>query len=325
MSSTLPAMEVAIINPTGAKKMSTARNKKGQFKKGGRRRKARKKNPTVYARAAPRRRRRRRRRASTRGTTPARRRRRRPNPLGGGDKMPLKSQGMWPLKSGNLQLLLPMMGAKLAMAYAVRRWGNTGGLMGKGATSEFAGDSWTFRNYAIGFGTTYLGAKLIATRFGRKWGEAWWLAGMSDMITRLVWTEAISKWKWGREAFGQDSAAEQMAALRQMSGGMGYDPGQADALAGACMPGAVMDTPSGRFVLDNQKRWQPMQGGMGGFGDELVAARSGFDGFGDELVQARSDFDGMGHALPPGTDDHRARYTRSGAVDPYSNLFQQSV
>jgi hypothetical protein len=311
MSTKFPGLEVAIVNPTrarGNKKgkavaRKRARTKGGQFKKTTTRRRAnRESNPR-------RRRRRRRRSPATSSSAPVRRRRRR-NPSDGGGRAPIRSQGMWPLRGADYRMVLPMLAQKVLTALVVTKWGETGRLMAKqGNSSHFAGRSWPLRNYVMSFGVGVVGAKLVGARFGKKAGEFFYLSNIADMGERMLWSEVFNNTSWGPKYFGQ-SPADQMAALRSMP--MGYDPGQADAMAGYAMPGAIYETPSGRFMLDNQRRWQPMQG-------ELVAADSGFDGFGSTLTAADSGFDGFGHALPAGVDDLGARYRRDGAADPYQS------
>jgi hypothetical protein len=319
MTTKFPGLEVAIVNPSrkrasskGKKTVARKRRRKsnGQFTKGSgappaRRRRRRRANPE--SNPAPRRRRR---RASS--SSPRRRRR---NPEAG-DRVGLRSGGMWPLRGTDYKLVLPILAQKVLTALVVTKWGEQGRLMSKdGNVSNYAGRSWPLRNYIMSFAVGAVGAKLVGSRFGRKMGEMFYLSNIGDMGARMLWSELFNNTKWGPKYFGQ-SPETQMDALRAMA----YDPNQADAMAGAAMPGAIMDTPSGRFMLDNQRCWQPMQG----FGDSLVAADRGFDGFGDSLVAADRGFDGFGrygHALPPGTEDAEARYHRSGAVDSYNSTY----
>jgi len=303
MSTKFPGMEVAIVNPSDPKKkkrkkMATKRDSSGRFKKKTTKTKTRKRRRK--SNPAPPARRRRRRRAST----PARaRRRRRSNP----SPMALKSQGMWPIKGTNVTLALPMLGQKLLTALVVKKWGQDGSLISNQASSSaFAGKSWPLRNYLMQAAVTVIGAKLVASRFGREHGQMWYLSGLADMGERLLWAEVFNKFSWGQKLFGQ-SPTDEMAALRAMA----YDPNQANVLGSHAMPGAVYDTPSGRFILGNQGNWQPMQG-------ELVTADPSFDG---ELVTADPSLDGLGHYLPPGTEDREARFHASGSEDPYASTW----
>lgn len=316
-------LEVAIVNPRGDNMASTKRNKKGQFMKRGKGggKGKRKSNPRRSSSSSS---------SSTdagghkkrrRPRRPGRRRgRRRANPRSSG--VPFSSQGMWPIKGTNWADVIPMISNKALVALAVKRWGNkSGGLMGPEQTSDFVGRSWTFRDYAIGFGVSFLGAKLVASRFGRQWGELFWLQGIADMGARMLWTEAFARSKMLKEWFGAyDDPAAQMAVLSQMDG---YGREQLVPGYGNLAPGAVMDTPSGRFMLNQHGQMVAMQGSLvqasRQYDGSLVAANARYDG----VVQASRRYDGYGHAI--GTPSKRARYQYTGSRNAYSTVYQQTA
>ncbi len=295
--------EVAVVNPrepmAKKKRKTPPRAKNGRFKKGGsssggsRKKPARTENP---------------RRPRRKGGGGRRRRRRNPR----GEQVAIRSQGAWPLKSGNLDLVAPMVLNKLLVALVVKKWGSGDGkgLLGPGASSDFVGSSWTFRDYGLGFLATYAGAKIVAARMGRQWGEAFWLTGVADMAARLVWTEGIARSPKLRDWFGQYEDPN-MAVLREMNG------------FGAYQPGAIIESPSGRFMLDSNNQWQAMQGDLvpanPQYDGMLVPANPQYDG---NVVAARPGFDGrFGHAI--NTPSQQARYQRTGSEDPYSTVWQQ--
>lgn len=321
-------LSVAVVNPRGKKRTKRTmaktppRGKDGKFKKGGgkKRRPARRKNEREEN---PRpRKKRRKRRAAGSYRAPPRTRRRKRNPRG--ERADLRGQGMWPIKSGVLDNVLPMIANKALVALAVKRWGSgKGGLMGPASSSDYVGRSWTFRDYGIAFGVTFLGAKLTAARLGRQWGEMFWLQGVADMGARLLWTEGFARSKKLTEWFGAyDDPASQMALLSQMDGGGAYGaelvPGY-----GSYQPGAIVETPSGRFLMDNNGQWQSMQGLIAAnrqYDGSVVAARPRFDG----LVPASRQYDGhLGHAMDG--NQARARYQGTGSGDPYATGYQQSA
>lgn len=266
----IPDMEVSIVNPgDGDKKPppkkkraktvadKRKRNKKGQFKKGGGRHgsKPRKRNPSGGTSRAPARRR----------AAPAAPRRRRRNPENGG--------GMAVSWKAIAPGILPAIGGRLALAYAVRNWGDTWGtgVFGAGAaTSPFAGQPWTFKNYAIGLVTAYVGGKLLHKRNAR-WGFNFWRGGVESMAERLLWTEGIGRSSWGQANFGHHMGAQlvQAGPMGQQlvsAGPMGAQLVQAGPMGGMphqAAPGAVWDDAQGnRRLLTPDGTWQAMLGGL---------------------------------------------------------------
>jgi hypothetical protein len=90
----------------------------------------------------------------------------------------------------------------LAVAWAVKKWGGTGSLWngeGQVVTSEFAGTSWTWKQYGIALLVAQFGGKLL----GRIIDPTGFRQGAMDAIVmKFVWTEGISKSDWGKEQFG---------------------------------------------------------------------------------------------------------------------------
>lgn len=168
------------------------RNKAGQFiASGGRRqvaerKKKRRRNPEEN----PRRR---------------RRRRRRRNPEGGAARI-LGLGGMLGALREAVGDALPTVGAKLAISWAVKRWGTSWGegLMGdKPAVSPYGGQAWSLRNYMIAVAVGAIGST-IASRWKPGAGRAWMRSVADDILQRLVYTEVIARSKWGQENLGAD-------------------------------------------------------------------------------------------------------------------------
>ena len=164
------------------------RNKAGQFKPSGGRRqqkkRRRRRNPEV---------------------NPSRRRRRRRNPEGGISSR-LGLGGMMTALRETMGNVVPMMGAKLAIAFAVKRWGTTWGegLMGdKPSTSPYGGQAWSLRNYLIAIGVGAVGS-MIVSRWKPGAGRVWMQSVADDIVGRLVWTEVIARSKTGQDYFGFD-------------------------------------------------------------------------------------------------------------------------
>ena len=66
-------------------------------------------------------------------------------------------------------------------------------------TSEFAGTSWTWRQYGIALAVAQFAPKLLSRVIdptGFRQGA------MDAIVMKFVWTEGISKSDWGREQFG---------------------------------------------------------------------------------------------------------------------------
>lgn len=103
---------------------------------------------------------------------------------------------------GEAKKALPQVAGMLAVAWAVRKWGGTGSLFegdGEVVTSEFAGTSWTWRQYGIALAVAQFGGKLL----GRIVDPAGFRRGaMSAIVMKFVWTEGIAKSDWGKQQFG---------------------------------------------------------------------------------------------------------------------------
>jgi len=173
---------------------------------------------------------------------------------------------------------------KLAASFVIRKFGSPGNLTGGPAyQSPTAGSSLTIGQYIMASMTVRVIAHLGKRFFGA--GAQQLIEGADDLLlTKLVWTEGISRSQWARGAFGN------------VNGRIAYTPGQ--------------------MWVGQHGQWNAMQG----LGSELVQA-SPLDGpLGSELVQA-SPLDGpMGHLLPPGVDPDVARigrYQGSGYTNPY--------
>jgi hypothetical protein len=113
----------------------------------------------------------------------------------------------------------------LTVAWAVKQWGKPGGLFGSSHTSETAGTSWGWSQYAIAGAVATWGPKV----FGRFIDATEFRRGAVDMIMfKAVWTEGISRSEWGVKQFG--------------TGDVGYD------------------TSDGQMYVDQGGRWGAMQG-----------------------------------------------------------------
>lgn len=240
-----------------------------------RRRRRRRRNPgvAVYEANAPRRRRRR--RASSSGG----RRRRRRNPSGGGL---LTGGGL----IGQLQGFIPRLAGKLAVAWAVQRFGGQGqaGLLGgaAGYSSPTAGGSWTSTQYVVAVIAATIGSKLV----GRFLNAAEFRRGAMDLIlTKLVWTEGISRSSWAQSTFG--NVAE----------------------------GTITRDAQGQAWIRSAGRWQAMQG---------VVHASPLDGLVQASpLDAAPDY-AYGHLLPANVSTETAQtgmYTRSGYTSPYHAVY----
>jgi hypothetical protein len=169
----------------------------------------------------------------------------------------------------------------LAVSWAVRKWGGEGSLFdpnGSVITSEFAGTSWTWKQYGIALAVAQFGGKLL----GRIVDPAGFRQGaMSAIVMKFVWTEGIQKSDWGKQQFGTGDV---------------YN-----------------DTDNGQLYWDQGGRQVAMQGGRlveSGALDGLVESSSldGHDpgGYGHLMPSG----------TPAGEADGGA-YHGSGYVDPY--------
>lgn len=104
-----------------------------------------------------------------------------------------------------LNNVLPRMGAKMAMNYAVRKFGSPGGvgIFGQKAVSESQGHGWSFWNYFIAGITGYFGGMLI-NKYKPGWGRVWADSIYDDMMQRFLWTEIFARWPQTQEMFGSD-------------------------------------------------------------------------------------------------------------------------
>lgn len=185
-------MKVHVINPKRRKRSGpTSRKRAPVAKKKARKRRAPARRAPAPKRRAPARRR--------RNTNPAPRRRstRRRNPsIGGGI-------------TREFQRFMPRLAGKLWVAWVVRRWGALGGaggqLLGGGATQSWtAGSSWTLGQYILAGVAIHFGSKI----FGRVMPAEQFREGGWDLIlTKLVWTEGISRSDWAKAQFGSPRVA----------------------------------------------------------------------------------------------------------------------
>lgn len=184
---------VHVINPKGKKKSAAKPKAK---KKAGKKPVAKKKigKKRVAKRRAP----------STKA--PAKRRRRRRNPLPATRKKrrgpPRTKNSAWGFGGliGEAQKALPRVAGMLAVAWAVRKWGGTGSLMGSQVvTSEFAGTSWTMRQYGIALIVAQFGGKLLSKIIDP---SGFRQGAMDAIVMKFVWTEGIAKSDWGKQQFG---------------------------------------------------------------------------------------------------------------------------
>jgi len=284
------SFRVHIMNPkrrrrrkANAKPKAKPRKAKATMQTNPRRRRRRRKNCETSAAPVSNPRRRRRRSARRRNPVSFGRRRRRRNPEGfGGGIM------------SEVNRFLPRLLGKLFVAFLVKRWGGQGSLMSPTAMqSPTLGGSWTMGQYVLAAVGAHLGAKV----FGRFINAEQFKQGAYDLIlTKLVWTEGLSRSPWLQATFG---AAEGEVKYNEQTGQMEIFQGG---------------------------RWQMMQGYDDMSGSDLVTA-SPLDG---ELVAA-SPLDGSasygyGHLLPANADAATVRagmYTGSGYVSPYHAAYSR--
>lgn len=187
-------MRIHIVNPGG----NMAGKKRKKRTSNPKRRRRRNPAAPVVAAMNPSRRRRRRRNPSVVAMNPRRRRRRNPE---SGD---LKSFfGKW-APSGKTILLA--LGADLVIGLAVRRFGDTWGtgIMGQAATSPYAGQGWSIKNYAVAAGALFLVNRFfVRSRFGEDGSRAFVTAGITQLARRMMYTEVLARSQWAQDTFGQ--------------------------------------------------------------------------------------------------------------------------
>lgn len=203
------------------------------------------------------------------------------------------------------------------MAYAVRNWGDKWGtgVFGGGAnTSPFAGQPWTFKNYAIGMVTAYVGGKILHRR-NAKWGHNFFRGAVESMAERLLWTEGIGRSNWAQKNFGA-----QLMPAGAMGGAQLMPVGPMGAY-----PGAIMDNSGGnRNIMTPDGNWAAMmgqlvpQGDMGGLQPARAVDRQG-RGEGGRRYEPY-----MGHALVSAANAEAVRKAArqgTGYTDSYASVY----
>jgi len=293
--------EITIVNPK-AKRPRKKSTKKRSAKKVPRKKKSTRRKTTTRRRRPARRRRRRNPRATPtpRARNPRRRRRstrRRRNPTFGGMlKIDLRD---------DLGNALWKLGGKLAVAFAVRRWGDPGETNpGSGIMSETTGARWGFKNLLIGWLAGVVTGELGARFFGPERGQAIYDGGVDMIVTKAFWSEIVHRigGTGGAAMFGQD---QDMAVLAQQAG-----------------EGDIMDDGQGNRWLLKGGRWVAMMGDEDMGQDALDEAMYGELEAATPLdaLQEATALDGMGHLMDPGApaaSRMQGRYDRRGSEDPY--------
>lgn len=250
------------------------RNAKGQFKaSGGRRtRRRRRKNPEPAR---------------------SRRRRRRRNPEGESRSKKILGSIMDSIQRV-VKEAVPRVGAKLAVSFAVRKWGDPWGqgIMGPGELiSDYHGRAWTLKNYAIAIGVAALGARAIDRFIKPGMGRVFQDSIVDDLFGRLVYTEIIGRSETAKKYFG---AVDMMP--------IGYDD----------------DNQGNRFAVLEDTRYQPAMLGLERRGP--LGAIVPVQALGD--IAPRGPLGGgrrgrrrahMGHLITDTPDDYQRLATR----DPY--------
>lgn len=175
-----------------AKRRTPGENKTMAKKKTTRRKPAKRRAPEARPPAKRRRR---------RNPAPSKRRRRKNPSLG------LGVTGVF----NEMKNALPRLAGTLATAWAVRQFGQAGGLFGQQFTSPMMGESWGWSQYAIAGAVAMWGPKLLGKFVNAKEFQR----GSVDLIIqKLVWTEGISRSAWAVKQFGNtigiDSGTGQM-------------------------------------------------------------------------------------------------------------------
>lgn len=179
---------------------------------------------------------------------------------------------------------LPRLIGRLAVAWAVRRWGGTGSLWGNGVvTSPSAGVSWNWNQYMVAslvaaFGPKLFGKFVNATEFRR--------GAVDIIITKLVWTEGISKSQWAVQQFGTG--------------------------------GDIMgDNSTGQLYVNQGGSYNAMQG----YGDVVEA--SALDGLVEANALDGPDYDEFGHLMPAGTGTQAGSYHDVGHESAYHAAYSR--
>lgn len=279
---------VTIVNPSKKKKTrkKAARRRKTMPKKRKASPRRRRRNPGTHAkRANPTRRRR---RAAPRKNPT--RRRRRSNPT--------------VTKFGKIDLMAPWNDAgyrqlgKLAAAFAVTRWGGTTAVANwpNGPERDYSdtmGAGWSFKGYAIALLGAWLGGEIVERiRPGK--GRDVYLGGFDLIMSKLVWTQLLSRTAFGPKYFGQMDQAYGMPTM-PATGAMGAAEGD------------IYTDDQGNVWLMDGGRWVSMQGLVetGPLGALVETGPLGDTGSGF-----------LPSATPQGEADW-AKYSQAGATDPF--------
>ena len=237
----------------------------------------------------------RRRRRKNPGTPPPASRRRRKNP-GTLGKL-FSSSGGFSLGE-SLKEAIPAVAGTIFAAAMARNFGTDWGpgLLGNDKlVSPYAGEGWSFRNYAIGLLAGNIGGRIVGGMWGQKAGEAFWKGALHSILTKLVYTEMISRWGTAQKYLGSYS-----------DGWVGvYDDGNGN-----------------RYLMNDDYAVQPAMMGVHrrALGDGLVGAGP----MGDGLVAA-TPMGRLGRRRPMGhaivgdnpTARRHARNVHSGFVNPF--------
>lgn len=184
--------------------------------------------------------------------------------------------------AGEVRKFFPSLAGKLAVAWAVRRWGGDGSIMGDMRLSPTAGESWSMGQYLVAGIVAQYGGKL----FGRFLNAAEFRRGAWDLIlTKLIWTEGISRSDWAKQQFGTAESA------------IAYDP------------------TVGQSYINQGGSYNAMQGLVG---------KSALDGLVESSPLDGPTSYGYGHFLPAGTDAATAsagKYHGTGYASKYHAAF----
>jgi hypothetical protein len=126
-----------------------------------------------------------------------------------------------------LKRFIPRLLGKLAVAWAVKRWGNKGAIFSDQVyTSETYGNSWSMEQYLVAWAV----ATWVPKVFGRFLNASEFRTGAWDLIlTKAIWTEGIARSDWAVQQFGA-------------TGDVQYDP------------------TSGQMMIESRGQLMPMQG-----------------------------------------------------------------
>lgn len=274
-----PGYTVHVINPKkGKRTVAKRRRKKTTMRRAAapKRRRRRRANPGYsITEENPRRRRRR-----SGGAVGSRRRRRR-NPggprIGGGS-------GVFGAFRGELGRQL----GKMVTAFAIQRFGGgTGGLMGAGATSGFAGASWPLRNYLIGLLVAFGGPRLLRGVGMGKYASDFTVGAVTSIASKFLWTELFSKWGGTQWAFGNQQ-------------------------------NSIVQDGSGTSWMLRDGQWVSMMG------HGALVTSDALDGRMGALVEA-DQLDGMGHYMSPDSSARASNYASAqgtGSRNPYQAAYQ---